>query len=164
MQPEGPYFRQGLTCIRLPSAHHLTLRPLSLSNHENTARMKTSLRHPLCSLSQVQRAVQSKCLHLPRSPNSKPPCRSIATHTYAHHASAVSVLPTSVDTSSPDYQINAQQMGDLMAQMNDLHAKIEIGGPQKAREKHLARGKMLPRECVSSSDTPCFYQASILRH
>ncbi|MCJ1372149.1 hypothetical protein MMC20_003371 [Loxospora ochrophaea] len=116
--------------------------------------MKTSLRHPLCSLSQVQRAVQSKCLHLPRSPNSKPPCRSIATHTYAHHASAVSVLPTSVDTSSPDYQINAQQMGDLMAQMNDLHAKIEIGGPQKAREKHLARGKMLPRDRVTALTDP----------
>ena len=37
-------------------------------------------------------------------------------------------------------------MGEVMAKMNELHAKIERGGPEKARQKHVARGKMLPRE------------------
>jgi len=79
--------------------------------------------------------------------------RSIATHTYAHHASAISVLPTNVDVSSSQYKQNAQEMGEVMTRMKELHAQIEIGGPQKARDKHVARGKMLPREYVTMSAT-----------
>jgi len=37
-------------------------------------------------------------------------------------------------------------MGEAMARMRELHQKIEGGGPARAREKHIARGKMLPRE------------------
>ena len=37
-------------------------------------------------------------------------------------------------------------MGEVMARMERLHNKIEGGGPVKAKEKHLARGKMLARE------------------
>ena len=37
-------------------------------------------------------------------------------------------------------------MDEVMARMERLHQKIEGGGPVKAREKHLARGKMLARE------------------
>jgi len=37
-------------------------------------------------------------------------------------------------------------MGEAMARMRELHQKIEEGGPARAREKHVARGKMLPRE------------------
>ncbi len=33
-----------------------------------------------------------------------------------------------------------------MSQMEDLHRKIEKGGTQKARERHIAKGKMLVRE------------------
>ena len=78
-----------------------------------------------------------------------PSCsRSVATHTFNHHASAISSLPTNVDVSSKDFKENARQMGEVMAKMNDLHAKIESGGPARAREKHIARGKMLPREYV----------------
>lgn len=74
--------------------------------------------------------------------------RSIATHAHAHHASAVSILPTSVDTSATEFKENARQMREVMAKMNELHARVERGGPEKARQKHLARGKMLPREYV----------------
>lgn len=77
--------------------------------------------------------------------------RSIATHPYSHHATALSVLPTSVDTSAADYKENARHFGDAMARLQELHGKIEIGGPQKAREKHVARGKMLPREYASKA-------------
>lgn len=72
--------------------------------------------------------------------------RPIATHTISHHASALSVLPTNVDTSSVDFKENAAHFGELLAGMRELHQKIEQGGPLKAREKHVARGKMLPRE------------------
>jgi 3-methylcrotonyl-CoA carboxylase beta subunit len=74
------------------------------------------------------------------------PSRSIASHTYGHHAAALSVLPTNVEVSSADYTENARQMGEAMARMRELHQKIEEGGPARAREKHIARGKMLPRE------------------
>ena len=75
--------------------------------------------------------------------------RSIATHPYNHHAAALSVLPSNVDTSSTDFKDNTRQFGDVMARLQDLHGQIEQGGPEKARQKHVARGKMLPRESVS---------------
>ena len=76
--------------------------------------------------------------------------RAIATHTYNHHASALSILPSNVDKSSNDYTENARQMGEVMARMEELHKKVEEGGSAKAREKHIARGKMLPREYVAA--------------
>ncbi|WEW55982.1 Methylcrotonoyl-CoA carboxylase beta chain, mitochondrial [Emydomyces testavorans] len=82
------------------------------------------------------------------------PSRSIANYTHAHQASAISVLPTAVDTSSADFKENAQQMNDLLAKMSELHATIAKGGPQKAKEKHLARGKMLPRDRVTALIDP----------
>ena len=77
------------------------------------------------------------------------PIRSIATHTHSHHASLVSILPTSIDKYSTDFIQNAAQVGELIARMQDLHRKIEGGGPAKAKEKHIARGKMLAREYVN---------------
>ena len=41
-------------------------------------------------------------------------------------------------------------MEDVLKRMRELRASIGEGGPQKNREKHIARGKMLARECVSS--------------
>lgn len=79
------------------------------------------------------------------------PTRSIATHTFSHHASAISVLPTKTDIASSEYKDNASQFGEVMARMQQLHEQIHQGGPSKAREKHIARGKMLPREYVLKS-------------
>ena len=95
----------------------------------------------------------SRKWHLPQTP------RFIATHVFYHHAEALSILPSNVNKTSPDFKENAAQMGELMARMQELHKKIEAGGPEKAREKHIARGKMLPREygvkqlCASISET-----------
>ncbi|KAL4799659.1 carboxyl transferase domain-containing protein [Aspergillus venezuelensis] len=80
--------------------------------------------------------------------------RSIANYTHPHHASNISVLPTAVDTSSPDFKENAQQMQEVLDQMNTLHTTISHGGPQKAKSKHIARGKMLPRDRVSALIDP----------
>ena len=86
----------------------------------------------------------------PKLPNSLRPSlalrRSIATHTYSHHAKQLSILPTNVDTFSSTFRDNASKFNALMSQMEDLHRKIEKGGTEKAREKHLAKGKMLVRE------------------
>ncbi|OJJ99675.1 hypothetical protein ASPACDRAFT_52341 [Aspergillus aculeatus ATCC 16872] len=80
--------------------------------------------------------------------------RSIANYTHPHHASAISVLPTAVDTTSSEFQENAQQMQELLDRMASLHGTISQGGPQKAKDKHLARGKMLPRDRVSALIDP----------
>jgi 3-methylcrotonyl-CoA carboxylase beta subunit len=80
--------------------------------------------------------------------------RSVASYTHPHHASALSVLPTAVDTSSPEYRENSQQMQELLDRMSSLHGKISRGGSEKAREKHISRGKMLPRDRVSALIDP----------
>ena len=72
--------------------------------------------------------------------------RGIATHLHDHHAKLLSILPTNVDKSSKDYKENAAQMQKLTGRMHELHNRIGEGGPAKAREKHISRGKMLPRE------------------
>ncbi|KAI9758763.1 MAG: Methylcrotonoyl-CoA carboxylase beta chain, mitochondrial [Chaenotheca gracillima] len=80
--------------------------------------------------------------------------RYVATHSFPHQSSAISVLPSAVDTTSTDFEDNARQMGEVMANVQDLHAKIALGGSQKARDKHLARGKMLARDRITALIDP----------
>ncbi|RJE18879.1 carboxylase, beta [Aspergillus sclerotialis] len=80
--------------------------------------------------------------------------RSIANYTHPHHASAISVLPTAVDTSSAEFQENVNQMKEVLDRMSSLHSTISQGGPQKAKDKHIARGKMLPRDRVTALIDP----------
>ena len=58
------------------------------------------------------------------------------------------ILESTIDVRSPDVQANAAAMQLLV---NDLKATVEkilLGGGDTARKKHLARGKLLPRERV----------------
>ncbi|KAF2279604.1 methylcrotonoyl-CoA carboxylase-like protein subunit beta [Westerdykella ornata] len=80
--------------------------------------------------------------------------RRIATFTHSHHAEAVSVIPTKVDTSSPEFKENKAQMDEAIARMAELHSKIAQGGPPKAREKHVQRGKMLVRDRITALIDP----------
>jgi 3-methylcrotonyl-CoA carboxylase beta subunit len=80
--------------------------------------------------------------------------RNAATYTARHHADAISILPTAVDTSSSEYQENASQMREVISKLETLTKKIHQGGPPKAREKHLARKKMLPRDRVQALIDP----------
>ncbi|KJZ75967.1 Putative methylcrotonoyl-CoA carboxylase beta chain [Hirsutella minnesotensis 3608] len=45
-------------------------------------------------------------------------------------------------------------MSDLVGRMQDLARRLQRGGPDKAREKHLARNKMLPRDRVTALVDP----------
>jgi 3-methylcrotonyl-CoA carboxylase beta subunit len=80
--------------------------------------------------------------------------RSIATFTHSHHAEAVSIIPTTVDTSSAEFQENKKQMDEAMAKLTELHNKIAQGGTQKARDKHVQRGKMLVRDRITALIDP----------
>jgi hypothetical protein len=72
--------------------------------------------------------------------------RCIATHTHSFHADQISVIRSATDTSSPEFKENEKQMKDAIARIRELNNKISEGGSTKAREKHVARGKMLARE------------------
>src|SRR5438045_71666 len=58
------------------------------------------------------------------------------------------VIDSKLDPRGAEFQSNAQRMAEQVA---DLRGKVELisrGGEQSPREKHLARGKLLPRERV----------------
>src|SRR6187549_2007602 len=57
-------------------------------------------------------------------------------------------ITSRIDTRSEDFRSNA---ASLQQQVDDLRAKaaeIALGGDAKSRERHVARGKLLPRERV----------------
>ena len=66
----------------------------------------------------------------------------------------MSVLKSQLNPRSAEFQANASAMQTVV---DDLRAKVEriaLGGPEAARQKHLARGKLLPRERVNALIDP----------
>jgi 3-methylcrotonyl-CoA carboxylase beta subunit len=61
----------------------------------------------------------------------------------------VTILESSADTQSKEFRANAAQMRALVEELNRRRAEAAQGGHEKAREKHVARGKLLPRERVA---------------
>ena len=64
------------------------------------------------------------------------------------------VLKSSIDTRSDEFRSNAEVMRALVA---DLRAKVDVvrvGGTESARNRHLSRGKLLPRERVRALIDP----------
>jgi 3-methylcrotonyl-CoA carboxylase beta subunit len=62
----------------------------------------------------------------------------------------MSILKTQLNPRSEDFQHNADAMAGLVADLRQQMARIALGGPEAARQKHIARGKLLPRERVSA--------------
>jgi 3-methylcrotonyl-CoA carboxylase beta subunit len=60
------------------------------------------------------------------------------------------VIDSSVNTRSEAYQANAAAMRKLVSDLRDRVARASLGGGEQARDKHLARGKLLPRDRVDS--------------
>ncbi|MEP3655569.1 MAG: carboxyl transferase domain-containing protein [Litorimonas sp.] len=58
------------------------------------------------------------------------------------------MIKTSVNTNSAEFQANAAHMQALVEDLRAKVQKISLGGSERAREKHLSRGKLLPRERV----------------
>src|ERR687897_250292 len=61
---------------------------------------------------------------------------------------AMSVIASAIDTRSPAFQANAAAMRALIDDLHELVQRTKEGGDERARERHLARGKLLPRERV----------------
>src|SRR6516162_6672833 len=60
----------------------------------------------------------------------------------------MAILDSPADTASAEFRINAAAMRALVAELKQRRAEAAEGGPARARERHAARGKLLPRERV----------------
>ncbi|MBT6442495.1 MAG: methylcrotonoyl-CoA carboxylase [Alphaproteobacteria bacterium] len=60
------------------------------------------------------------------------------------------ILPTKVDPQSEEYRSNAEAMQALVQDLEAELAHARQGGPERSRERHIARGKLLPRERVNA--------------
>jgi len=58
------------------------------------------------------------------------------------------VLDTSLDPTSPEAQANGQAMESSVAELKAEIARTARGGSEAARQRHVDRGKLLPRERV----------------
>lgn len=83
------------------------------------------------------------------------PCARVPVSTLrAYHGASVAALGTQPDSSSAIYQENYKQMKALVDQLYERAQKIRLGGDEKARARHVARGKLLARERVDSLIDP----------
>ncbi|MHA3081089.1 carboxyl transferase domain-containing protein [Acinetobacter sp. ANC 5502] len=57
-------------------------------------------------------------------------------------------LKSKINIRSEDFKINQQAMQTLVDDLKNVTQHIALGGGEVAREKHLARGKLLPRERI----------------
>ncbi|WP_145003391.1 carboxyl transferase domain-containing protein [Pseudomonas oryzihabitans] len=57
----------------------------------------------------------------------------------------MTVLTSTLNRRTPDYQRNAAAMAEQLKQLDGLLARIREGGGAKAQARHTARGKLLPR-------------------
>ncbi len=57
-------------------------------------------------------------------------------------------MKSSISVTSEEFKNNTEVMNSLVAELRNKVEKIKLGGGEKARAKHIARGKLLPRERI----------------
>lgn len=60
----------------------------------------------------------------------------------------MTVLTSAIDTRSDSFKKNAEAMRALVADLRARTEKVRLGGGEESRKRHVARGKLLPRERV----------------
>ncbi|XP_024611984.1 methylcrotonoyl-CoA carboxylase beta chain, mitochondrial [Neophocaena asiaeorientalis asiaeorientalis] len=80
--------------------------------------------------------------------------RAAAPAPRAYHGDSVATLGTQPDSTSAIYQENYEQMKALVNQLHERAQNIRLGGGEKARARHISRGKLLPRERVDNLIDP----------
>jgi 3-methylcrotonyl-CoA carboxylase beta subunit len=66
----------------------------------------------------------------------------------------VTAIVSTVDTASREFRTNETAMRDLIEELQQRRTKAAEGGPSRARERHLSRGKLLPRDRVMTLIDP----------
>jgi 3-methylcrotonyl-CoA carboxylase beta subunit len=60
----------------------------------------------------------------------------------------VAKLSSAIDTQGKEFRANAAAMRALTGELERRRAEASLGGPQRSRDRHVSRGKFLPRERV----------------
>jgi 3-methylcrotonyl-CoA carboxylase beta subunit len=60
----------------------------------------------------------------------------------------MAVIQSKINSRSEEFQANRQGMAGLVADLRARVEQVKLGGGETARERHAARGKLLPRERV----------------
>ncbi|KAJ2895283.1 hypothetical protein MKZ38_006722 [Zalerion maritima] len=76
--------------------------------------------------------------------------RSVSSFSHPTHASAASVLRSNIDTAAEPYTTNLAANTSSVSRLRSLTSRYSLGGSQKAREKHVSRAKMLPRDRIAA--------------
>ena len=66
----------------------------------------------------------------------------------------MAILTSAIDTSGAEFRANAEKMRALTAQLQARRAQATLGGSEKSRERHVSRGKLLPRDRVMNLIDP----------
>ena len=66
----------------------------------------------------------------------------------------MAILSSSLDRDSAEFRANAERMRALIDELVARRAEAAQGGPQKARDRHVGRGKLLPRDRVMTLIDP----------
>ncbi|XP_052796000.1 methylcrotonoyl-CoA carboxylase beta chain, mitochondrial-like [Mya arenaria] len=94
-----------------------------------------------------------KCLHrwCMSSPNYKlVQCgRTVCIQHRPYYVDAAPTIGKKVDHESPDFQENYAVMSNLVSELKGRISKIVQGGGEKARERHVSRNKLLPRDRIN---------------
>ncbi len=60
------------------------------------------------------------------------------------------VIKSKIDRESEDFQQNAEANRALADDLHKISEQIQTGGPARSRERHLVRGKLLPRDRIET--------------
>ncbi len=60
------------------------------------------------------------------------------------------VISTKIDRSSDDFEKNTAAHEQLAAELRDVDEYVTQGGPERARERHVKRGKLLARDRINA--------------
>jgi 3-methylcrotonyl-CoA carboxylase beta subunit len=66
----------------------------------------------------------------------------------------LAILSSSIDKSAVEFRVNAERMRSLVGELQDRRAQAALGGSERARQRHVTRGKLLPRDRVTNLIDP----------
>ena len=66
----------------------------------------------------------------------------------------MAVLQTALDARSPEGMRNAAEMRRLVDDLRAQAEAVRLGGGQASRERHVGRGKLLPRDRIRALIDP----------
>ena len=66
----------------------------------------------------------------------------------------MTAIKSNIDSLSAEFQANQTAMRELIADLQERRAQAAEGGPPRSRERHLSRGKLLPRDRVMTLVDP----------